>query len=132
MKRHKALLIEENLTFDELPERIKKKIQKYNSIENSNTFYYRDKKGKPTKRASEELTDLDDDICELVDVFIAEREETINSEADREAQRIEQERLAELQESQSLEQERLAEIEKQKTIQPKPTQEKGFWETLFG
>lgn len=131
MKKHIALLIQEEISFDELPDRIKKKIGKYNSIKNSKTFYYWDKMGNPTKRAVDELTELDDDICDLVDVFIADRQEEIDRIADEEAKKL---LLA--QETERLELERInieeAEKIKQEKININKNSQKGFWETLFG
>lgn len=66
MKRHTAILAHEELTFDTLPSRIQKKILKYNSIETSNSIVYKHHSGVTTKRYAEELTDLDDDICDLL------------------------------------------------------------------
>jgi transcriptional regulator with XRE-family HTH domain len=97
MAKHKALLIQEGLTFDELSDRIKTKIQRYNNIENSKEFRYRSAKtGMLTAKAISEMEELDNDICDLVDVFVSDREDEINRvENERiEAERIEQQRLA--------------------------------------
>jgi transcriptional regulator with XRE-family HTH domain len=97
MAKHKALLIQEGLTFDELSDRIKTKIQRYNNIENSKEFRYRNAKtGMLTAKAIAEMEELDNDICDLVDVFVSERDDEIDrvEKEHIEAQQIEQQRLA--------------------------------------
>jgi len=135
--KHKALLVQEGLTLDQLPEKIKRKMLRYNSIENSNSFYYRTKDKKLTKKAIDELDELDEDICELIDVFLVQKQSEIERlEQERlaaeqaEAERLENERL----ESERLQQEeanRIAteEAEKQKLIQQqqKPKGFLGLW-----
>jgi len=76
MIKHRALLVQEALNFDELPDRIKRKILKYNSIFDSNSIMYK-QKGEFTKKATEELSDLDEDLCELISDFVYDKQEAI-------------------------------------------------------
>jgi transcriptional regulator with XRE-family HTH domain len=135
MAKHKALLIQEGLTFDELSDRIKTKIQRYNNIENSKEFRYRSAKtGILTAKAIAEMEELDNDICDLVDVFVSERDDEIDrvEKEHIETQRIEQQRLAD----EEAERIRLEQEEADKNNPPPPPapeqpKQESFFDWLF-
>lgn len=76
MSKFKVLMLQEELTVETMPERIRKKIGQHDAIENGKGLAYRNlKTGVMHQKCIDQMAELDEDICDLIYDYIAETEE---------------------------------------------------------
>ena len=111
---YKAVLQKENVTINDLPAKIQRKIADYEKTE-KHPFSYNKKTNLLTPVAKQKLDDLNDDIIEGIYVIIEERIEAINEEkVKKEAEEVERLAAEEKAKKEAEEAERLAADEKAK------------------
>ncbi|HAT80682.1 MAG TPA: hypothetical protein DCS17_04585 [Flavobacterium sp.] len=76
-QKHKTLILQEKLNVAELPDKIRLRIEKFESIINSNAAVYKNKfkDNELTSKAITDLNDLDEVIVDYIYAYLSEKEE---------------------------------------------------------